>query len=446
MPLCLGAQGATSPASAAPPPARLQAPAAAFARRDWPAALAAYEALAKEYPSDALSRFRVGIALLELNRLSEAEASLREGEKLGIPAPQAAYRLAQLFAEMKRPDAAIAELERARAAQLFLAPSALAADRHLASLKSHSKWSAVLTSFDALVRPCMHDARYREFDFWVGDWDVRPTGQPAVGQASRNTITLEDNGCVVTEHWVAPNGSEGQSFNIFDQSYGVWRQTWVDNVGGQHDYRGKLEKGNMVYYGDLPGSAPGQPRQHTRLTFFNISKDSVRQFSEVSNDSGKTWSVGYDLMYVRRPPRLSETTSFGGPLTPSDQAALRALDSVFVSGWLGDDTTQVLSVFAPDAVLMPPGAAAVTGLSAIRGYWWPKDGSTTRIRSFQHTITEMGGTRTLAFVRGTGTMTWDYTKAGKTTTQTTRSADMRLLMLDANGRWQVVRHIWNALP
>lgn len=73
-----------------------------------------------------------------------------------------------------------------------------------------------------------------------------------MGPAARNTVTVDDNGCVVIEHWSAPSGSEGQSFNIFDRSIGTWRQTWVGNIGGQHDYRGGLKDGNMVYVGNTP--------------------------------------------------------------------------------------------------------------------------------------------------------------------------------------------------
>ena len=151
-----------------------------------------------------------------------------------------------------------------------------------------------------LPQPCKEDARFREFDFWVGDWDVRPTGAPAVGPASRNLVTIEENGCVVMEHWTGRGGSTGQSFNIFDRSIGKWRQTWVDNIGGQHDYRGNIANGNMVFVGDTPVPNGALGRIPTRLTFFHISADSVRQFSEQSLDGGKTWQTAYDLMYVRR--------------------------------------------------------------------------------------------------------------------------------------------------
>lgn len=36
-----------------------------------------------------------------------------------------------------------------------------------------------------------------------------------------------------------------------------------------------------------------------KLTFFPISKDTVRQLFETSADSGKTWQLGFDGRYVR---------------------------------------------------------------------------------------------------------------------------------------------------
>ena len=81
-----------------------------------------------------------------------------------------------------------------------------------------------------------------------------------------------------------------------------WYQTWVDNSGGLHEYKGGLEGANMVYFADL-APPPGQTgRVPTRLTFFNLDPNHVRQLSESTADGGKTWTVNYDLIYTRRPP------------------------------------------------------------------------------------------------------------------------------------------------
>jgi uncharacterized protein (TIGR02246 family) len=133
-------------------------------------------------------------------------------------------------------------------------------------------------------------------------------------------------------------------------------------------------------------------------------------------------------------------------LTVSDQAAIRTLDSTFVQGWLQDDTAAVLSVFSPDAVLLPPGSQPIAGLAAIRAYWWPTDGSHTRITSFDRQIVEITGTKGLAFIRGTGSLAWEYVKDGTRQVQSGRSTDLILVAPDSTGRWRVLRQMWSQLP
>ncbi len=295
-PAGIGAQGAT------PDPSELQSAAAAFSAGDWATALTRYEVLARRFPAHWLSRFRVGVALLNLGRPVDAEVQLREGERLGAPPAQAGLRLAEALAQQRRSDAAIVELRRALAAGLVQPASALDANARLAPLHGHPEWQAVVDAFDTRVQPCRHDPRHREFDFWVGDWNVWPTNAVGVGAPSRNNITLEENGCVVQEHWEGQGGSTGQSFNLFDHSVGKWRQTWVDNTGGQHDYAGALKDGNMVLEGTTPAPNGALGRIPTRLTLFHVHADTVRQFSQISADSGRTWTVAYDLTYVRKKP------------------------------------------------------------------------------------------------------------------------------------------------
>jgi hypothetical protein len=143
-------------------------------------------------------------------------------------------------------------------------------------------------------------AEHRQFDFWVGDWDVVPNGKPAApGQKpSRNTIVKSHGGCVLVENWDAGTQT-GQSFNIYDRSRGQWHQTWVDSNGGLHDYWGERVGPNRVFFGTTP--VPGRPllRMRVRLTFFDLGDGKVRQLSERLESGG--WAVNYDLLYTRRP-------------------------------------------------------------------------------------------------------------------------------------------------
>ena len=51
----------------------------------------------------------------------------------------------------------------------------------------------------AKVFPCMVDAHAREFDFWVGDWDVYQAGTNTL--VGRNVIQIIADGCGLLENW-----------------------------------------------------------------------------------------------------------------------------------------------------------------------------------------------------------------------------------------------------
>ena len=76
----------------------------------------------------------------------------------------------------------------------------------------------------APAQPCADDARYRQFDFWVGDWNV--TAANGAG-GSTNRITAGLDGCLVSENWTAGNGIRGRSINAYDRDLDQWHQTWV---------------------------------------------------------------------------------------------------------------------------------------------------------------------------------------------------------------------------
>src|SRR3982750_1142388 len=89
---------------------------------------------------------------------------------------------------------------------------------------------------------------HRQFDFWVGEWDVVPNGAPgaqgaqgAARQPASNVVQKAHNGCVIIENWDDRIGGTGQSFNVFDRVTRQWHQTWVDSNGGLHQYSGGLK-------------------------------------------------------------------------------------------------------------------------------------------------------------------------------------------------------------
>ncbi len=134
---------------------------------------------------------------------------------------------------------------------------------------------------------------YRQFDFWLGDWDVtNPAGKPA----GHNRVTSEFGGCVLQEHWTGAGGSVGSSFNIYDPVRKVWHQTWVDNSGTLLEIEGGLKDGSMVMMGEQ--LQPDGKKLLNRITW-TPKGGKVRQFWETSADGGKTWATSFDGLYAK---------------------------------------------------------------------------------------------------------------------------------------------------
>lgn len=144
--------------------------------------------------------------------------------------------------------------------------------------------------------PTCTGSEHRQFDFWIGVWDVyNPQGQ----QVGVNRIDSVLSGCVLEERWESlrsPN--RGTSYNIYERRTGRWHQSWVDNGGTLLLLDGGLENGRMVLSGTTVGRDGGETLN--RITWTPVSPDTVRQLWEQSSDDGATWSVAFDGMYVRR--------------------------------------------------------------------------------------------------------------------------------------------------
>lgn len=141
--------------------------------------------------------------------------------------------------------------------------------------------------------PCS-DPAYRQFDFWLGEWEVRtPDGK----LAGTNRIDKEYGGCVLRERYSTPKGYTGESFNTYDVARKVWHQTWVDNGGLLLLLDGGLVNGRMVLEG--PGQGAGGIAVKHRITWTPNPDGTVRQFWETTDAAGK-WAVAFDGHYKKK--------------------------------------------------------------------------------------------------------------------------------------------------
>jgi hypothetical protein len=137
--------------------------------------------------------------------------------------------------------------------------------------------------------------KHRQFDFWLGDWQV--TG-PDGTVAGTNRIRSIQGGCVLHESWRGASGTTGESFNMYYNRDGLWHQTWVDNSGGRLDLIGGLRDGAMVLEGITPAD-DGQEVLH-RITWSRLDGGRVRQHWQTSRDAGVTWADAFVGIYSKR--------------------------------------------------------------------------------------------------------------------------------------------------
>ncbi len=133
----------------------------------------------------------------------------------------------------------------------------------------------------------------RQFDFWIGKWEVT---NPAGKVAGHSHIELILDGRALQEHWTGAGGFTGTSLNIYDADAKVWRQFWIDRTGGVLQLSGRLIDGRMV----LEGTSTSDGKTAVdRITWTPNADGTVRQLWEKSTDDRQTWSVAFDGRYRR---------------------------------------------------------------------------------------------------------------------------------------------------
>jgi len=231
-----------------------------------------------------------------------ASVSLAEQPAPQQPAPpppnQVALTEARAHARAGRTAEAIAALERVTPPALAVLNQLRTSDDFTA-LRADARFQAIVTK----LTPCAGPP-HKEFDFWVGDWEVRNASGQLLG---RNRISKRHGGCVVLEEWESAGGGSGSSFNFYDTPTKQWHQFWVDATGTNWlssdkqgnpvTLRGGIRDGAMVLTSH-PETLPSIGLN--RATWRPLPDGGVRQIFETSSDGGKTWTVSFDGFYKKR--------------------------------------------------------------------------------------------------------------------------------------------------
>ena len=265
-----------------------------LAARKWTEAASAYEELLKREAGNSEAWYQLATARYQLKQYDAAATALLKAIEISNSG-FAMYNLACVYSLMGEKDKAIEWLTKTVDNPRMVLRAINFADEDFTNIREDPRFKSLAVNVDRNINPCMYSDEAKQFNFWLGEWDAfNPQGR----RMGSSTIQSIANGCGVLENWSGTLGETGKSINFYDSKAGKWFQYWIGTDGGGLRYSGIYRDNAMRYEGERVG--PNGGKTITRLTFFNVDANTVRQLSEFSTDDGKTWATSYDLKYVRR--------------------------------------------------------------------------------------------------------------------------------------------------
>ena len=142
----------------------------------------------------------------------------------------------------------------------------------------------------------------RQFDFWIGEWDVnlrikQPDQQWLDQVKSVAKIYSINGGRAILELWndQRPAGIKGFSLRYYDwkkEKWVLWLNWPGPNASGMSSLEGEFRHGRGEFFS-------GKGDTLTRYSFSDISPYSLRWDDAFTRDGGKTWSHGWIMEFSR---------------------------------------------------------------------------------------------------------------------------------------------------
>ena len=178
----------------------------------------------------------------------------------------------------------------------FASPQLFVSDDTISKLKGRERYDEIVAAMEVAAYPCLHDDGFKDFDFWLGDWEVHVQSGQLAGY---NTITRAERGCVIMENWTNAGGGTGMSINYLDKNSNEWVQVWNAEGGSQINVRGGLTEEGMAMEGLIHYVNNGETYPF-RALWTPLEDGRVRQYFEQSTDDGETWQPWFEGFYSRK--------------------------------------------------------------------------------------------------------------------------------------------------
>lgn len=153
-----------------------------------------------------------------------------------------------------------------------------------------------------------HPMDEADFDFWVGYWEVTwDEGDGKIGKGTSVIVKDFDQKALVENFKILKGlkkGYQGKRISVFNPISKEWKQAWTNNSGTFLSLKGNLDSnGNPVFITEAIEN--DSKKNVSKMTFKNVSKDSLTWNWESSKNKGKNWNLNWQIKYRRIVPDSS---------------------------------------------------------------------------------------------------------------------------------------------
>jgi tetratricopeptide (TPR) repeat protein len=259
--------------------------------KKWNEAEKALSIIVKSEPKNGRAWFMLGLSRHSQENFNGAIEAFKKTVEIA-KSPFGMYNAAAGYSRLDKKDEAFEWLE--KSLNNGAAFSANLADNDFDNIREDTRFAEMEKIIHQKKNPCLYSKEARQFDFWIGDWDVFVQGQ----KVGENLVEVEVGGCTLVENWKNNQGGTGKSLNSYNAGKKKWQQYYVGSQGGVLEFEGEL-KGNVMSFTAETINPNGSKTMHI-FEFHDLPDKTVRQSWQQSTDDGKTWNMVWDSIYKKR--------------------------------------------------------------------------------------------------------------------------------------------------
>ncbi len=158
---------------------------AAYEAKFWTKAEPLYEQLVQAQPDRGRNWYRLGVCLQGMGKHQRALDAFQKARAKGMPVSIVGYNISAVYASMGQTDRAIGQLTEA-VKQGYAQVDQMSTDPDLQSIRGDASFASLVEQAKHNQSPCDYKPENRQFDFWVGDWDVVTTNE----DSRQESVTL----------------------------------------------------------------------------------------------------------------------------------------------------------------------------------------------------------------------------------------------------------------